>query len=93
MPAVDYERVMVKVEALIASKSSHGRDDLLRRIAGIKSECELPEPQSYYDDRPLPRRPAAIQTEGGDAEEHETTSHGDFAEGGIANFAKDGAIV
>lgn len=75
MPAVDYERVLVKVEALIASKSSHGRDALLTRIAQIKAECELDEVQSLYDDRPLPRRPAAIEAEGGDTEEHDAASH------------------
>lgn len=57
MPAADYERAMVKLRAHVASKSSHGRDELLRRIAEIEQECLIPEDQEGYDDRPV-RRPA-----------------------------------
>jgi hypothetical protein len=55
VPAVDYEAVNVKMRALIASKPSHGRDTLLRRMAEIEAECMIPEDQRGYDDRPVVR--------------------------------------
>jgi hypothetical protein len=80
VPAVDYERVVVKLRREIASKPSHGRDALLVRMAEIEAECELPEPQSLYDDRPLPLppRPAAVtEHDGGENAEHDAASHDD----------------
>lgn len=79
MPAVDYERVCVKLRAEIASKASHGRNALLQRFIEIEKECELVEPQSLYDDRPRPRRPAAVNENGSgdDDTDDETASHVD----------------
>jgi hypothetical protein len=78
---VDYERVCVKLRAEIASKASHGRSALLQRFAEIEAECELPEGQDLYDDRPLPRRPAATRAEhdGDDTEEYGAASHAERA--------------
>jgi hypothetical protein len=61
---------------LIASKSSHGRDALLRQIAAIEHDCELEEPQSFYDDRPRPPRPGATREhDSGETEEHDEATH------------------
>lgn len=54
---------MVRVKALVASKSSHGRDALLRRIVEIEHECELLDGQDLFDDRP-PRRQRPAEIEG-----------------------------
>lgn len=73
---------MIRVKALVASKASHGRDALLRQIVEIEHDCELDETQSLYDDRPLPRRRAAVEGPDlfrplGDSTEHDTASHAD----------------
>lgn len=73
MPAADYERAMLKVRAHVASKSSHGRDELLREIARIESECELSENEGLFDARPLPHV-------GGEYETTSTTKHGAASE-------------
>lgn len=77
MPAVDYERALVKVRAHIASKSSHGRDELLREIAGIEAECELSERESLYDARPLPpsHPEDAAELNGDGAEKNGAAAH------------------
>lgn len=79
MPAADYERAMLKVRAHVASKSSHGRDELLREIARIESECELEEPDSLYDTRPRPLSHPADRAEhdGDGARKNGATAHDD----------------
>lgn len=54
MPAVDYERVMVRLKAHIASKPSHGQRELFETIINLEVDCEIPEGQDLFDDRPLP---------------------------------------
>lgn len=69
MPAVDYERAMVKLRAHISTKSAHGRDELLRQVARIEHECLIPEDQEGYDDRPVYRSFAS--DDGAASHEHE----------------------
>lgn len=75
MPAVDYERALVRVRAHIASKPSHGSSQLLKEIAQIESGCQVPEGDEGYDDTPLhPRRRDALRLEEGDSQEHGAAS-------------------
>jgi hypothetical protein len=47
---------LLHLRAHIASKASHGRDELLRKAAEIEKDCEVPEAEEGFDERP--RRPA-----------------------------------
>jgi hypothetical protein len=40
---VDYERVLLELEGIVASKKSHGRNDLLVAIAELKADYRIPE--------------------------------------------------
>jgi hypothetical protein len=40
---VDYERAWIRLSALVAGKSQHGREGLLRDMAKIADECQVPE--------------------------------------------------
>lgn len=55
---VDAERVLLRLKAHIASKRSHGSDELLVKIAELEVESEIPESEEAYDARP-PRRVGA----------------------------------
>lgn len=39
---VDYERVLLELEGIIASKKSHGRNDLLVALAELKADFRIP---------------------------------------------------
>lgn len=56
MPVVDYEAGWFALKAHIASKRSHGADDLQVRMAQIEVDHRLPESQQGFDDRPAPQR-------------------------------------
>lgn len=43
MAVVDHERAWVQLQAVIASKSQHGREALLVEMATIASRCQMPE--------------------------------------------------
>lgn len=53
---VDAERVLLHLKAHIASKRSHGADELLIKIAQLEVQSEIPEADEAYDARPV--RPA-----------------------------------
>jgi hypothetical protein len=71
---VNYERAMLRVRSLVASKSSHGRDTLLQQIAKIEQECEIPEPLSGYDGTPPVRPHPAVENNGDADTEHDEAS-------------------
>lgn len=50
---VDAERVLLHFKAHIASKRSHGQDELLRVLAQLEVESEIPEADEVYDARPV----------------------------------------
>lgn len=77
MPAVDHERVLVKLRAHIASKASHGRDQLLRELAQIEFDCQVPEGLEGFDATPLrpSRRADEANSDGDTSQEDGTTSH------------------
>lgn len=49
---VDHEVAWLKLKALIASKSSHGKKDLLVAMGEIEVESMVPEGQEGFDPRP-----------------------------------------
>lgn len=76
MPVVDYERVVVKLEAYIASKPSHGQRDLFAKLSELKNLCMVPEGQVGFDPLPLPpRHPAEATSDGDLSTEDGATSH------------------
>lgn len=40
---VDYERAWTRLQAIVASKTQHGREPLLTDMATIAAECQVPE--------------------------------------------------
>lgn len=40
---VDYERAWIRLTALVASKTQHGREPLLSDMANLAAECQVPE--------------------------------------------------
>lgn len=58
---VDYEVAWLKLRAEIASKSSHGKRDLLVTMSEIEVASMVPEGQEGFDPRP-PTRLHAAQT-------------------------------
>lgn len=58
MAAVNHERVLLQLKAHVTSKRSHGQDELLRKIAELEVENEIPEGDEGFDARP--RRPRAV---------------------------------
>lgn len=56
---VDYERVLLKLKAKIAEKPSHSARELYEAIGRLEVECEIPEDQEGFDDRPR-RRPVNV---------------------------------
>lgn len=49
---VDHELAWLKLKVLIASKSSHGKRDLVTAMNEIEIDCMVPEGQEGYDPRP-----------------------------------------
>lgn len=58
---VDHEAAWLKLKALIASKPSHGRRDLMLAMGEIEVDSLVPEGQEQFDPRP-PARLHAAQT-------------------------------
>lgn len=57
---VDYERAWMELKAHIVSRSSHGKRDLLSRMAEIEVETRVPEGEEGFD--PTPRsKPAVVR--------------------------------
>lgn len=54
MAVVDHERGWLALKKYVASKSSHGKRDLLEEMTRIEIECEVPEGQEVYDGGPRP---------------------------------------
>lgn len=71
MPAVDYERVLVKMKAHVASKASHGRSELLEKLAEFEVACEVPEGQEGFDPAPMPRHLHRGREHDGDTSQEE----------------------
>jgi hypothetical protein len=74
MAVVDHERVLVRLRAHIATKASHGRDQLLRELALIEADCMVPEGMEGFDGVPL-RRAHPVERH----ESAHTSSHDDTA--------------
>lgn len=49
---VDHELAWLKLKAIIADKSAHGRKDLLLSMTEIEVSCLVPEGQEQFDPRP-----------------------------------------
>ena len=52
MAAVDFEAVLLDLKGHIASKRSHGQDELLRVIAEFEVKRRVPEGQEGFDGTP-----------------------------------------
>lgn len=57
---IDHERVLLGLKAHIATKRSHGQDELLRKLAELEVESRIPEGQELFDERPFPARSASV---------------------------------
>ncbi len=50
---VDFEKAWFELKAHVASKRSHGADQLKVEMADIEVRCRMPEGESGFDTRPL----------------------------------------
>lgn len=61
---VDYQRVTLGLKAYVGTKRSFGQDELLREIARLEVESQLPESEHEFDR--LPRQITDTRSGGGD---------------------------
>jgi hypothetical protein len=54
--AVDFERAWVVLKAHLATKRSHGADELRVKMSDIEVECLVPESEQGFDLTPAPSR-------------------------------------
>lgn len=54
MSDFDSARAWLALKAYIASKSSHGKRDLLAKMGEVEVECMTPDEQRGFDPDPLP---------------------------------------
>lgn len=64
MAAIDFERAWLELKGYVVSRTSHGKRDLLSRMAEIEVDSRVPEGEEGFD--PTPRsRPAVLRPVGG----------------------------
>lgn len=56
---VDYERAWMELKTHILEKNSHGKRELVERMAEIEVESRIPEGERGFDGTPLPLAPIA----------------------------------